>query len=91
VPIDSEIQGFRNSEGASGVDENGKELKMKGGVLKRGKEVASGIGSAVGGLFGRKQNRDRPPNSATLTAKAARISFLPGSEFDLYVIRLDSD
>ncbi len=89
VPIESEIQGFRNSQGASGVDEDGKELKMKGGVLKRGKQVASGIGSAVGGLFGHKGNRDRSPAGATLTAKAARISFLPGSEFDLYVTRLD--
>jgi hypothetical protein len=67
------------------VDENGSELKMKGGVLKRGKDVAVGIGSAVGGLFGRKRNRDRSENAATFTTKAARISFLPGSEFDLYV------
>jgi serine/threonine-protein kinase len=91
VPIESEIQGFRNSQGIAGADEDGKELKMKGGVLKRGKRVARGIGSAVGGLFGRKGNRDRPPAAATLTAKAARISFLPGSEFDLYVTELDSD
>jgi serine/threonine-protein kinase len=85
VAIASEIQGFRNSQGSSGVDENGSELKMKGGVLKRGKDVAVGIGSAVGGLFGRKRNRDRSENAATFTTKAARISFLPGSEFDLYV------
>ena len=91
VAITGEIQGFRNSQGASGVDEDGQELKMKGGVLKRGKQVASGIGSAVGGLFGRKGNRDRSPNAATLTTKAARISFSPGSEFDLYVTELDSE
>jgi hypothetical protein len=92
VPIAVEIQGFRNSQGASRVDENGKELKMKGGVIQRGKQLASGIGSTVGGLFGRKKNRDgSSPNAATLTARAARISFLPGSEFDLYVTQLDSD
>ena len=92
VPIAGEIQGFRNSQGAAGVDENGKELKMKGGVLQRGKQVASGIGSAVGGLFGRKGKRDRSsPTAATFTAKAARITFLPGSEFDLYVTPFDSD
>jgi hypothetical protein len=73
------------------VDENGKELKIKGGVVKRGKEVASGIGSAVGGLFGRKGNRNRSANATTLTTKAARIAFSPGSEFDLYVTQLDSD
>ncbi len=91
VAIESEIQGFRNSQGGSGLDENGKELKMKSGILKRGKKVAAGIGSAVGGLFGRKRNRDRMPNSATLTTRAARISFSPGSEFDLYVTQLDAD
>lgn len=91
VAIASEIQGFRNSQGGSGLDEDGKELKMKSGILKRGKNVASGIGSAVGGLFGRKRNRDRSPNSATLTTRAARISFSPGSEFDLYVVPLESD
>lgn len=93
VPIAGEIRGFRNSQGASGVDEDGKELKMKGGVIKRGKRVASGIGSAVGGLFGRRGKRDRssPTTAATLTARAARISFLPGSEFDLYLTQADSD
>jgi len=92
VPIASEIRGFRNSQGASGVDENGKELKMKGGVIRRGKRVASGIGSAVGGLFGRKGHRNRSSQTAaTLTARAARISFLPGSEFDLYVTRPNLD
>ena len=92
VPIAVEVQGFRNSQGSSGVDENGSQVKLKGGVIQRGKQVASGIGSAVGGLFGRKGKRDgSTPEAATFTAKAARIEFLPGSEFDLYVARLDPD
>lgn len=91
VEIESEIQGFRNSRGGSGLDDGDRELKMKSGILKRGRNVAAGIGSTVGGLFGRRRNRGRSPNSATLTARAARISFSPGSEFDLYVTELDSD
>jgi serine/threonine-protein kinase len=90
VTVEAKIEGFRNSRGDFGVDENGKELKLKGGVLKRGREAASNIGSAVGGLLGRRGNRDRSPSAATLTARAARISFSPGSEFDLYLSELES-
>jgi len=85
APIECRIAGFRNSNGEGGVDEEGHKLKRKKGVIERGTDVARRIRSVVGGVFGagKGESQARNGNVTTLTAKAPRITFGIGSEFDL--------
>ncbi len=85
VPIGSEVIDVRNSKGRAGLDDGGRELKSKSGVMKAGKRVAGKIGSAIGGIFGGGHDDNPSPAALTLTAKGPNISFLPGTEFDLNV------
>jgi hypothetical protein len=61
---------IRNSRGQAGMDEQGTPLESGGGAL-------SSVSSKITGVF------SRGPEPVHLAAKAANLSFAPGSEMVL--------
>jgi hypothetical protein len=70
APVPVSLTEIRNSRGEAGKDEEGSTLETGGGAL-------SAVGSKITGVF------SRGPEPVHLTAKAANLSFAPGSEMVL--------